>query len=499
MTADAPRPLVEELERHAAERPGDVCLTTPGAELRLRDLVAAAHGVAARLRADGVRRGDRVALVARNGADLVTAYFGTHAAGAVAVPLGPDAGADGLAAALQLAHPALVLADAETPDVGARRADLGAYVAAGRDAGASGGSDARPDEPADLLFTTGTSGTPKGVLLTHRNIAAAARNINAFVGAGPDDVEVCPLPLGHSFGLGRLRCMARVGHRLVVDPGMRNPAQVWQRLATLRATGLALVPAGLALLRRVLGARLADLASHVRYVEIGSAPLAAPERDWLLEHLPHTRLCHHYGLTEASRAAFRELRADAATPDAVGRASPGVEIRVASDDGTCAPHGTPGEIEVRGDVVMLGYFERDDLTRAAFHDGWLRTGDLGTLDAAGNVRLLGRKGDVVNVGGLKVSPESVESALREHPQVRDAGCVGAPDPRGVLGEHVRAFLVCDADVAADELTAWLRGRLAEHQVPREYVRVAELPRTASGKLRRQVLRDAPPPALGALR
>ena len=283
--------------------------------------------------------------------------------------------------------------------------------------------------------------------------------------------------------------MCQTGNTLVLEAGMVNAARLLKRVLDLRATGLALVPAGLELLLRMTRNRLADAQSHLRYLEIGSAAMRPETKRKLMEYLPHTRICHHYGLTEASRAAFCEYHADREQLDSIGRASPNVEIAVRDSHGNTLPPGEMGELTVRGGIVMKEYWKQPNLTAQTLRDGWLRTGDCGYQNGEGYLYLVGRQNDLINVGGMKASPEEVEQALCEHPRVADAACVGAPDPNGITGQCVKAFIVSDEEIPSTELVAWLRNRLEEYKIPRMWVQAPSIPKTASGKIQRQLLRS----------
>ncbi len=474
MTADT-EPLVCSLGRLAAAAGGRAGLWDASREFPLARCAAAIRGGARWLLDLDLRSGDRVVLFGENSVAFSVAYFAIHAAGGIAVPIGSDVSVESVHQSLEDCAPSLVLAESpgHAPASAARPLPPPEQWAAS-DATVTPRCSA--DSPADLLFTTGTTGRRKGVLLSHGHVANAATNINAFVGTSGDDIEVVPIPLSHSFGLGRLRCWAQVGHRLVLEPGLRNPALLYKRLVDTKATGLAIVPAGVALLRRLVGARFADVATHLRYLELGSAALSQDDRRFLIETLPATRICHHYGLTEASRAAFCELHRDGKKPDSIGRPAPNVEIRIADEQGRSLPAAQVGEITVRGGMVMQGYY------------GWLRTGDEGWMDDDGYLYLRGRRGDVINVGGVKVAPHEIERRLCEIPGVRDAACIGAPDPRGVLGQVVKAFIVSDAEPGELEIAERLRRVLPEHELPRLFERVAALPKTESGKIKRAELR-----------
>jgi long-chain acyl-CoA synthetase len=265
-------------------------------------------------------------------------------------------------------------------------------------------------------------------------------------------------------------------------------AALLKRILSIRATGLAMVPAGFDILRRVTGSVLGQARDHLRYIEIGSATMKPETRGWLMDLLPDTRICHHYGLTEATRAAFTEYHGDAHKPGTAGRATPNVEISICDEEGRQLPTGGSGEVVVRGGMVMREYWKQPELTRQTFCAQGLKTGDIGYLDTDGYLFLLGRRGDMINVGGRKVAPDEVEALLCQLEGVTDAGCVAEPDE--LLGECVKAYLVADRKIGRAEVAAFLRPQLEEYKIPKTVERIPGIPRTSSGKIQRQMLRNS---------
>lgn len=487
-------PLVHRLlgGRPAARQPA---FLTAAGSLSYADFAAMISAAAARLRRGGLQRGDRVLVCGPNCPETAAAYFAVHAAGGVAVPVDPAMPADARQWVAGDAEVRLALSACPLPP-GVPAEDLADFVRCPPNSRAEA-AGCGLDDPADLLYTSGTTARKKGVLLTQRQIAQAAVNIQAFVRSRPGDVELVSVPLSHSFGLGRLRAMVVSGATLVLEPGMRNPARTLQRLLELRASGLVLVPAGFELLLRLTADRLAAARDHLRYIEIGSAPLALQRKRRLMALLPETRICHHYGLTEASRAAFLEYHAEQDKLLSIGRPAPNVEMAVGDGEGHPRPQpkgppqpaGGEGELLVRGGMVMQEYWKQPELTRRVLRDGWLRTGDWGSRDAEGYFHLLGRQSDLINVGGLKASPQEIEQVLDAHPAVVESACVGVPDPQEVTGECVKACIVTRWALSDEELVQWLRGRLEEYKIPRVWERVDRVPRTASGKIQRPLMRQ----------
>ncbi len=500
----ARQPLLETLLAHADAGPDRIAFSSREGDLSYGAFAQMIAAAAARIARVIGGRGERVVLCGPNSPHLAAAYFAVQVAGGVAVLLDAATPADSLRWVVEDAEARLVLIDGArstgfsrnlggTPPKGGTTSALPcpvedlADVTRADESPALFSPRAALDDDADLIYTTGTTGRRKGVLLSHENIAQAAVNINAFIGTTADDREVMPLPLSHSFGLGRLRVMALAGHCLLLMPGMRNPAAVLKQLLDSKATGLALVPAGFDLILRMTRDRLGDARSHLRYVEIGSASMPLATREKLMELLPQTRLCHHYGLTEASRSAFLEFHADRDHIASIGRPSPNVEMAIRDEQGRDVPDGEQGQIVVRGRMVMRRYWKQPELTSSVLHDGWFSTGDCGWRDAAGHYDLVGRQADIVNVGGRKVNPEEIEEALNSHPAVVESACIGVPDPQGIVGECLKAFVVLRTEATDEQLIDWLRTRVEEYKVPRIWQRVDRIAKTESGKVQRRLL------------
>lgn len=487
--------VVERILSAAEGRPEKIaCVFSNGAELTYAELAAGISACAGTFTELGRERGFRVLLAAGKTREFLFAYFGAHLAGAVAVPLDPACNAERLSAvAASVDARCRVGAFVHGEAIGGLpEIELGA-VSPSRDRPAF--ATPAPEALADVVFTTGTTGAPKGVRLTHGNLAAAADNINAFVGTDARDVEVVALPVCHSFGLGRVRCLLSVGATVVFVEGFAAVKRLFRALRERRATGFAMVPSAWAYLKKMSGEKLSEFGETLRYIELGSAPMPREDKLLLMKMFPKTRICMHYGLTEASRSAFIEFHEGAENLDSVGKPAPNVRLAVFDERGDRVPAGTPGELCVRGAHVTCGYWRSASPSEDFYAGDFFRTGDLGVENPDGSFRLVGRIKDVVNIGGKKFSPAEVEDALNAFPEIEECACVGVPDPSGVLGEILKACIVAapgfDADGAfpsADELRRRLSSRLEDFKIPALFVRVPALPKTESGKLRRMMLK-----------
>lgn len=431
-----------------------------------------------------LRKGDRVILSAAGNIEFVYAYFGVHIAGGICVPIDPDTNQTRFEYIEESTTPVCVMGLLH--NVKKETIPFTDVVN-----GTSKASYVAPEQGqvADILFTTGTTGAPKGVALSYNNLSAAARNINAFIGNTSSDVELLALPVSHSFGLGRLRCSLSKGATVVMLGTFANVKKFFKEMARCQVTMFAMVPASWGFIKKMSGKYIGKFADQLKYIEIGSSFMPVEDKELLMSLLPDTRICMHYGSTEASRSAFMEFHAYKDNLLSIGKASPNVEIKIFSSQGTPAALGEEGEVCVKGEHVTCSYWnETPERFASDFYDGYFRTGDCGTMDAEGNIYLKSRIKEMINVGGKKVSPMEVEDILNTIPGIKESACIGIPDPGIVLGEVVKAFIVADDNLSDEEIMKQLRPQLEVYKLPVEIERINAIPKTGSGKIQRLSLK-----------
>jgi malonyl-CoA/methylmalonyl-CoA synthetase len=432
--------------------------------------------------------GARVALLTRPSIAYVVSMLGVWRAGAIAVPIGTALPDPEVEYVLDDASPTIVVADdtyAERirPLARARRVRF-AHVDelfARRPGSLPDVDDARGSL---MVYTSGTTGRPKGVVHTHASIAAQIRAMVEAWAWSSDDHILCTLPLHHVHGIVNvLACALWSGARCDVLPAF-DAGEVWRRLAGGDLTLFMAVPTiYLRLIQAYDQAGTTERAawtsgaSGLRLMVSGSAALPVPTLERWREITGHT-LLERYGMTEIGMALSNTLTDR--RPGHVGVPMPGVEVRLVDESGAPVPDGEPGEIHVRGPNVFREYWNRPDATRDAFARDWFRTGDV-AVDDDGSYRILGRSSvDIIKSGGEKISALEVEDVLREHPHVVDCAVVGVADDE--WGERVCAVVVAPSSDGLGDLRAWAKQRLAAYKVPRQYVVVDELPRNAMGKV-----------------
>lgn len=432
-----------------------------------------------------LEKGNTIVLAAGKQIEFLYAYFGAHLSGLKVVPIAPDTNTTRLHHIIQQTESNLLIGFDESED-GIP------YLSLKEFANLPEHDFEQPEFPAedaiaDILFTTGTTGQPKGVPLTFKNEAAAARNINEFIGNTCDDVELLALPVSHSFGLGRVRCCLAIGATIIVLGSFANVKKLYRTMKESHVTGFTMVPASWRYLNRFSGDKLREYAGQLKYIEMGSAFFSAEEKQHLADILPNTRVCMHYGLTEASRSSFLEFHEDTEKLLSVGKPSPHTEIDIFDEQGNILPINTEGELCVKGEHVMNSYLLLD--TKDYFFGDYFRTGDWGYKDEQGYIFLKSRKKELINVGGKKVSPIEVEEVLMKIDGITDCVCVGVQDPDGILGDVVKAFIVRDpnTEITFEDISQQIQGKLEGYKLPVLYQWIDEVPKTQNGKIQRFLL------------
>jgi len=504
----------------ASEAFGDQLAVVDGdTRLTYTELVGQAQTFGAALVASGIEKGDRVAIWCFNCAEWIIAALGLWAVGATLVPIntrfkGNEAadilvrskaralvtvtdflGTDYVAMleGTGVAFPSLdtvTVAHGKTPtptlswDDFLSRADDEGREEVGRRSAVVG-----PDDPADILFTSGTTGVPKGVVQTHSRTLCVSTDWAQMAELSPADRYLMVNPYFHMFGL-KSGILASVGAGACMFP--EAVFEVERVLQTVEARRITVLPGAPTIYQSILDFPDRDKydLSSLRLAVTGAADIPVKLIERVREELPFRTIIAGYGLTEGGTATATSPDDDPETiATTVGRARPTFELRVVDGEGNDLPDGEPGEVLLRGGSVMLHYLDDPAATAEVLTpEGWLHTGDIGTLDNSGNLRIVGRKKDMFIVGGFNAYPAEIENVLLRHPDIEQVAVVGIPDER--LGEVGMAFVVPrpGTSLSGDEVIAWSREQMANYKVPRAVEFIQELPFNATGKVVKETLR-----------
>jgi acyl-CoA synthetase (AMP-forming)/AMP-acid ligase II len=517
---DLPTTVAGALERAARTFGAEEALVEGDVRLSWTELLAAVDEAARALVASGIEPGDRVAVWGPNMAEWAIAASAVHRVGAVLVPLntrfkGPEAAyilntararmlftvsdfldTDYVALlgerdAVPSVEEVVVLRGPERPDTVGWTSFLARAGDVAEDAAAARAAAIDPEDLSDILFTSGTTGAPKGAMLRHGASVRAFWSWASVVGLERGDRYLIVNPFFHAFGLKSGILASYLKGATIIPHAVFDVPAVMQRVAEERVT---MLPGPPAIYQTMLDHPDLDRydLSSLRLSVTGAAAVPVEMIRRMREEMTFRTIVTGYGLTEAHGIATMCRHDD--DPEIIsatsGRAIPDVEVRVVAEDGTPVAAGQAGEVVVRGYVVMTGYFENPEATAEAIDaDGWLHTGDIGIMDEAGNLRITDRIKDMFIVGGFNAYPAEIEGAILRNPAVNQVAVVGVPDHR--MGEVGMAFVVLrpGAALTPDELVTWCREEMANYKVPRHVRIVDALPMNASNKVLKYQLRD----------
>jgi long-chain acyl-CoA synthetase len=490
--------------RNSAKQYGDtVAIRFGEMAIAYQQLDAQVDQFAAGLIQLGLKHGSRVALLLGNSPQFIIAYYAIARIGAISVPINPlytpgeiqymlaDAAAEAVVAAAPLA-PAFAMMKPTLPALqhvilvggGAEGAVEFAQVYA--DASNLQDAEVSENDMAVILYTSGTTGKPKGAMLSHRNVCSNAQHAGDFLGMSQEDTVVAVLPMFHVFCM--TVCMNAPLYRgatLLVMPRF-SPVETARAIRDLNASVFVGVPTMYNYLLQHPECQPEDLKSVRLCISGGAAmPIAVMQG---FEQKYGVIVSEGYGLSEAAPVILFNPIDRERKPGTVGVVIPGCEVRAVREDGVdCGPNEV-GELISRGPNVMLGYLNRPEDSAQALKDGWLYTGDLVSIDDDGYVTIVDRKKDMIIVGGFNVYPREVEEVLFGHPAVAEAAVIGVPDAN--RGEAVKAFVsLKDPSVTVEDLLAFCKERLAKYKLPAEIDIVEELPKNSTGKILRRALKD----------
>ncbi len=490
-------------DQTAARWPDKVALVCGEQRHTYRQLRVRVDRLATYLQQRGIQRGDRVALFMDNTVELVVGIFAALQVGAVFMPISPltkqaklvyllkDSGASALLTQASLAsvyQPTL----AQSPQV-----HTVWHAGLPDDSPASALPWAEPglidQDLASIIYTSGTTGEPKGVMLSHRNMVSAAQSVNSYLGLMPDDVILCALPLAFNYGLYQVLMGFMVGATVVLERSFAFPVKTLAVMAREGATVFPGVPTMFSALTNLQATIAQHDLSRLRLITNAGAALPEARLHQVRALFPQAQLLSMYGLTECKRVTYLPHEQLALRPNSVGRGMPNQELWLIDEAGHRLPHGSTGELVIRGSHVMRGYWGKPAETAQRLKPGplpgemVLHSGDVFRTDAEGYLYFVSRQDDIIKSRGEKVSPREVENALYALPGVLEAAVVGVPDE--LLGQAVKAFIVLqpEASLTAQAVVKHCLAHLESFMAPKHVEFVTSLPTTDTGKIRKAEL------------
>lgn len=482
--------IVECVANYAQETPEKPCVIDDQRETTYYEYWCEIVRFKQYLTEKGIKTADRVIVEARQSVEYLALELAIQLCGAIFVPMERNCGSKRIGEVIALADAALAITNheevfscplitykqllKETCDIEPRFEGL-----------------IFPDRKttSEILFTTGTTGKPKGIELSHENDIALAENVIYGVEMKPDNVELIPVPLNHSHGLRRYYGNMLNGSTVIILNGVLNVQEVFSHIERYRVNAMDLVPAFLAMMLKLTKNKLADYKDQLRYIQLGAAPLPETDKETLCKLLPDTRLYNFYGSTESGCVSILDFNKDRGRQHCIGVPTCNVKLRFVDDDRNeiAATEENLGLLAFYGPMNMKGYWNDPRETEQVLKDGYIYTNDLAYQDHDGYIYLKGRKGDVINVGGSKVSPDEIEAAAAQYHGIKDCACVAAPDK--IKGFVPKLFVEAEPETQLDvtDISTFLASSLEAYKVPRQIVIIDKIPRSFNGKILRKEL------------
>ena len=465
--------IVAKILKYAECSPEKIAIYEKDTSVTYSQLAKDIKQVAFKLKENKLDSGERVLVESSNSYAFICVYFAIHYAGGKAVNIAADVNDSYKQFVIEKVTPTICIKNCvefiegidQYPQLETFSIDCDGF--------------------ADLMFTSGTTGEPKGVALTHTQLTLATEHIIAQVGNTSSDVELLLMPLSHSFGMGRMRTTLYAGGTLVLGFPLQRLKGIFKAIDKYKVTGFGLVPSAWTFITQMSKNLITKFSFQLKYIEFGSAYLSPEDKDQLVQWFPNTHIVMHYGLTEVSRAVFTHFNTD--HHEAVGHIDRGAEFAIFKENGERANAGEIGEITFKAPWMLSEYYKNNDLTSESFIQGYFRTGDLGKYEGE-YLYLTGRLKEMINVGGKKVSPYQVEDILNRCELVQESACTSFPDKN--MGEVVQAFIVLKAEsliefeIVVEQLKAIASQNLPMYMQPQKYQKMSSLPKTASGKVQR---------------
>lgn len=473
--------IVEMAAGHAVDCGEKTCIVDAAGRLTYREFFSMILGKAQMLEQKGIKKGDRVLVEMFPEASSLAAVLAVHLLGGSSVPVEKDCPEERMR---QLILDSGAKAYFSGHSVEGAAIWLGADKAPAPTKEKWEGKFPSGKDIGDILFTTGTTGKSKGVMHSHRSIVAKAENVCYQIKLIENDVSLIPTPLNHGWGLSRCYAALMQGGTIVLMGGVANLKRFFTCLEKERITHLVLSPAMITMLFQITGDKIGEYGHTLRCLETGSAPIGEWEREKLLEYLPDTMLVITYGSTESGCTSAYDMNEEGNIPFYVGRPSPNARFEFVDEQGqsVSATREKPGRIVTAGDMNMSGYYGEPELTAGVLIDGKVYSSDWGWKDETERIFLLGRSGDVINMGGVKISAWEIEKEAMLWKEIKECACV--PEPSDTFGEIPKLFVVLKEPGVfhRQEFMKFMKGRLEFSRLPKEVEVMDSLPKTFNGKI-----------------
>ena len=479
--------ILHYIQKYAQTQPDTMAVCELRKSVTYKEYWSSIRKTAGVLMGMGIRKGDHVMLRCTQNIDYLTVFSALQYMQALVIPVEKSTSVERVLEIGGRVDSECLISDKEADGISSIK--IKDIIARAKDADEADLELPGENDRSMLLFTTGTTGSSKGVVMLHRGDVGIAGNVIEGTSMKKGNVEIIPMPLNHSFGIRRYQSDMVNGGTVCLMDGMVFIGTLWKLVEKYGATSMAISPASLGMIFHLSDERIADYADQLDYIQIGSAPLAEADKEKLLRLLPDTRLYNFYGSSEAGCACILEFSGNGNKTGCIGRPTVNSIVRFTDDAGNVVENGSPEApalLSWGGSIVMEGYYNDPDLTAETLVGGYVRTKDLAYLDEDGDCILVGRADDVINYGGSKISPAEIENLALGYEYIDDVAFTSISDP--ITGELPVILVIQKDGYDEAEFERFLTDRLESYKLPREYIYVDNIPKTFKGSVLRKEVR-----------
>lgn len=479
--------ILHYIQKYAQTQPDMMAVCELRKSVTYKEYWSSIRKTAGVLMGMGIRKGDHVMLRCTQNIDYLTVFSALQYMQALVIPVEKSTSAERVLEIGGRVDSECLISDKEADGISSIK--IKDIIARAKDADEADLELPGENDRSMLLFTTGTTGSSKGVVMLHRGDVGIAGNVIEGTSMKKGNVEIIPMPLNHSFGIRRYQSDMVNGGTVCLMDGMVFIGTLWKLVEKYGATSMAISPASLGMIFHLSDERIADYADQLDYIQIGSAPLAEADKEKLLRLLPDTRLYNFYGSSEAGCACILEFSGNGNKTGCIGRPTVNSIVRFTDDAGNVVENGSPEApalLSWGGSIVMEGYYNDPDLTAETLVGGYVRTKDLAYLDEDGDCILVGRADDVINYGGSKISPAEIENLALGYEYIDDVAFTSISDP--ITGELPVILVIQKDGYDEAEFERFLTDRLESYKLPRKYIYVDNIPKTFKGSVLRKEVR-----------
>lgn len=479
--------ILHYIQKYAQTQPDTMAVCELRKSVTYKEYWSSIRKTAGVLMGMGIRKGDHVMLRCTQNIDYLTVFSALQYMQVLVIPVEKSTSAERVLEIGGRVDSECLISDKEADGISSIK--IKDIIARAKDADEADLELPGENDRSMLLFTTGTTGSSKGVVMLHRGDVGIAGNVIEGTSMKKGNVEIIPMPLNHSFGIRRYQSDMVNGGTVCLMDGMVFIGTLWKLVEKYGATSMAISPASLGMIFHLSDERIADYADQLDYIQIGSAPLAEADKEKLLRLLPDTRLYNFYGSSEAGCACILEFSGNGNKTGCIGRPTVNSIVRFTDDAGNVVENGSPEApalLSWGGSIVMEGYYNDPDLTAETLVGGYVRTKDLAYLDEDGDCILVGRADDVINYGGSKISPAEIENLALGYEYIDDVAFTSISDP--ITGELPVILVIQKDGYDEAEFERFLTDRLESYKLPRKYIYVDNIPKTFKGSVLRKEVR-----------